>query len=189
MDGEDADPKELRLQSTLDERRNTARQHTIDYMNHALVYMEARYDAKHRPLVLNPGDEVYLRLHHSYEAHGAGGKCGQQRIGPFPIVRAISPLGGITDAEKPGLVTEENDYYVEKLLDKRIKSHERNKDVGTVEYLVKWRGYGTEDNSWAKQQDIAEDLVEEHMRLPKQALEKFPSRMCTNRSTRTRYRK
>ena len=35
----------------------------------------------------------------------------------------------------------EEEYVVDKLLDKRVKN-------GRVEYLLSWKGYGPEENTW-----------------------------------------
>lgn len=40
-------------------------------------------------------------------------------------------------------VKKDLEYEVEKILDSRL-----NKKEGTIEYLVKWKGFPSSDNSW-----------------------------------------
>ncbi|CAJ0940793.1 unnamed protein product, partial [Ranitomeya imitator] len=53
----------------------------------------------------------------------------------------------------PVLVEGELEYVVEKILDSRVSRRK-------LQYLVKWKGYGQEDNSWVVASDVhADDLV------------------------------
>jgi hypothetical protein len=51
-------------------------------------------------------------------------------------------------------VNDDNQYTVECLLRRRKRRR-------VIEYLVKWQGYGEEDNSWVRAADIHPGLIED----------------------------
>ncbi|CAJ0968324.1 unnamed protein product [Ranitomeya imitator] len=67
--------------------------------------------------------------------------------------RYVAPMVPSVDPPAPVLVEGELEYVVEKILDSRISRRK-------LQYLVKWKGYGQEDNSWVFASDVhAADLV------------------------------
>jgi hypothetical protein len=50
-------------------------------------------------------------------------------------------------------------FLVESLLGKRVRRIRRRK---VVQYLVKWKGYPEEENTWADEADIHEDLIRDY---------------------------
>ena len=60
----------------------------------------------------------------------------------------------------PIQVDGEEEFEVERILDKRIRKREKR---GTTEYLVKWKGYPDHDATWESKTGLihAEELVKE----------------------------
>ena len=109
-------------------------------------------------------------------------KLAARRHGPFPVEQVLSPVtyklslpptwnihlvfhtdlltpyretpfhGRNYERPPPDLVTNQEEYEVEKVLDAR---HYRRKK--TRQYLVKWKGYPDSDNEWVSQEDMSAD--------------------------------
>ena len=66
----------------------------------------------------------------------------------------------------PEIIGGEERYEVDKVLDSRMKGRR-------LQYLVRWRGYGHEENSWIPEEDLnATELIANfyraHLNAPKQ---------------------
>jgi hypothetical protein len=74
---------------------------------------------------------------------------------------AYAPSAGIEALqEEPTILDlEDGQFLVERLLEKRVRRVKRRK---VVQYLVKWKGYPEEENTWADEMDIHEDIIKEH---------------------------
>ena len=58
--------------------------------------------------------------------------------------------------EDENLDEDEEEYIVEKVLNKRIY------DSGKVEYLIKWKGYSHEENTWEPKEHIyCQNLIDD----------------------------
>ncbi|CAJ0929529.1 unnamed protein product [Ranitomeya imitator] len=78
------------------------------------------------------------------------------------LQRYVAPVVPSVDPPAPVLVEGELEYVVEKILDSRVSRRK-------LQYLVKWKGYGQEDNSWVFASDVhAADLAKQEIqsRMP-----------------------
>ena len=75
---------------------------------------------------------------------------------------------------------EGEEYIVEKILDKRIEERK------TVYYLIKWKGYGDEDNTWEPKLNLGSEMIKEYenRQIQNQANEKQGKNMNQTNSTR-----
>ena len=136
------------------------------------------YNQRHDPTPeYRVGDKVYLDAS-DIKTTRPSKKLAHRNLGPFPIVRRVGshayrlrlppslsrlhpvfPVVKLTLAPRdpfgrhnkppptPEIVEDEEHYEVEKILDSRLYR-------GKLQYLVKWKGFGYEENSWANENDV-----------------------------------
>ena len=147
------------------------------------------YDVRHRNIEFKAGDWVWLKLHKGYHLPGKPHrKWSAQRSGPHKVlervgrlayrldlgdmdvhpvisVAQLAPAGSSPPLDpNPGPVEadysdlSDNDdpiYEVEQLLDRR-------QHRGRTQYLVKWKGWGHEENKWKYTSELqhCQDLIQ-----------------------------
>ena len=139
--------------------------------------------------MFQPGDKVYLDAD-DIQTTRPSKKLAHQRLGPYAVEKQVNPnaywlklpcsmnclhpvfnVVKLTPAPEdpiatrrtkpppdPILVNNEEEWEVEEILDSRF--HRRR-----LQYLIKWKGFGTEHNSWEAVADVkAPELVNEFYR-------------------------
>ena len=66
--------------------------------------------------------------------------------------------GPVQDPPAPELIDDHEEYEVESILDSRMSGRQG------LQYLVKWKGYGNEENSWEPERNLtnAQALLREY---------------------------
>ena len=169
-----------------------ARISAADALAFASMTSKYHYDRRHKPLVLNEGQSVFLRLHKGYNVPSNATitrKLGQQYAGPFKVLKRIGNLAYELDlpqhwrvhpvisiamleptpsGEDPfgRPVPEQPDsVYVEGDTNtNRSWEIERIMDKQGDKYLVPWKGYGSQDDQWRTKIQLgnAMELVKEY---------------------------
>lgn len=146
-------------------------------------YNKRMFDRKRRgELILEPGNQVWLSTTNVRMACPSR-KLGPKFMGPFSVKKRINNVayelnllstlkihpvfhisllkpvipntfaGRSTDPPEPIIVDNKEEFEVEAILDCRRRRNQ-------LQYLIKWRGYGPEDNSWEPEGNLnAEELL------------------------------
>jgi hypothetical protein len=151
---------------------------------------QAQYANQHRKdITYTVGDKVYLSTANLYLPSSMSRKLTARYLGPFQVEQVVNPVtyklklpstmrihpvfhislikpyktyDEFTNRQEPTpvqhAVAEDNQWYVEALLDKSMRTHNRR----IVHYLVRWKGFGLEDDSWVPNTAIEQSLIDEY---------------------------
>ena|SRR5271155_5200774 len=97
----------------------------------------------HVEIKFAPGDDEVLHLNHSPQG---------TMLLQTEEMQSINAIGASAHGRPPAIDPEDNQWKVEKLVNKRRIGR-------TVQYLVKWLGYPNSESTWEKRKDIDSDTV------------------------------
>jgi len=172
-------PSSLETVNEFTERMRTAIEEAKSVIRKAQDDMKRYYDRRRTPApVFNPGDKVFLNASDIWTMPPSQ-KLSHRRLGPFIVERRIGPMAyrlklphwmkqlhpvfnvvkltpapdnpipgqKTTDHPLPIIINREAEWEVEEILNSRW--HRRR-----FQYLVKWKGYGREHNSWESASEV-----------------------------------
>jgi len=186
-------PSGLETVNEFTERMRTAIEEAKSAIHKAQDDMKRYYDCRRTPApVFNPGDKVFLDAS-DIRTTRPSQKLSHRRLGPFVVERRIGPMAyclklphwmkqlhpvfnivkltpapddpipgrKLTDHPPPIVIDGEPEWEVEEILNSRW--HRRR-----FQYLVKWKGYSREHNSWESASEVfAPELTAEfHRKYP-----------------------
>jgi Integrase zinc binding domain/Chromo (CHRromatin Organisation MOdifier) domain len=163
--------------------------HTKLWLNNARQRMIQQEQHNRKPDPFKPGQFVWLSLQNIKMQNGGGNKLMPRYIGPFKITEQIGKVSYRLDLpptmrvhnvfhasllkawkHRPGeslhpspiIVDEQEEWVVERLEDRRIKTYATRKKKHTVdkirhtrvEYLVKWEGFDLSYNEWITESEL-----------------------------------
>ena len=166
--------------------------------------MAIYYNKNHKPISFKPGQKAYINLQKHIGKPGYrlpntdAQKLGQQRVGPFTIIRKVGNLAYELDIPKnwkihptisvthlelakedsysrsmpvvPDIIQDEEGSHEEWEVEEILRSRWRDKkNKKNKQYLVKWKGFGPEHNEW-----IAADYLKNSPNLMRQFEERSP---------------
>jgi transposase InsO family protein len=152
--------------------------------------MSTYYNRRREPApIFAPGDKVYLDASDIHTTRPSQ-KLAHRRLGPYAVERRVGlqayrlrlpkslsrlhpvfpvikltpapndPIPGRQPVPPPPPVLREGEehFEVERVLDSRMRANR-------LQFLIKWKGYGYEENSWENERDVqAPDLIAEFYR-------------------------
>ena len=87
-EGFDINDSDAKGQTELTDARTRNRQEAADSIAFAAADAKVRYDVRHKPVTLKPGDLAFVKLHKGYHLPGLeNSKLSNQRAGPFKVLR------------------------------------------------------------------------------------------------------
>jgi len=117
----------------------------------SLIKSLVNYPALLTPIIISSASERQLCF--TTLIHKMVGKKGKAVDSDTEEVEQVEEEEPLADAEGE---PEEEEYIVEKILDKRKGKN------GKVEYLLKWKGYGNDDNTWEPKDNLeCNELIDE----------------------------